>query len=54
MYLLDKKDEGVEVFSELCVKRLIPYIKSINPESTWSCDEYLIRVKDALSKSGYD
>ena len=54
MYLLGKKDEGIEVFSELCAKRLIPYIKSNNSESTWSCDEYLISVKDALSKSGYD
>lgn len=54
MYLLGKKDEGIRIFSDLCVKRLIPYFKSNNPESTWSCNEFLIRVKDALSKSGYD
>jgi len=54
MYLLGNRDEGIKVFSELCANHLIPYIKSQNPESTWSCDEYLIRVKDALLKSGYD
>ncbi len=54
MYLLGKQDEGILVFSELCTNRLTPYIKSHNPDSTWSCDEYLVRVKDALKKSGYD
>jgi hypothetical protein len=54
MYLLEKKDEGIAVFSEQCNNRLLPYIKSQKQNSTWNCEEFLISVKDALSKSGYD
>ncbi len=54
MYLLDKRDEGIEVVSKLCINRLVPYIETQNPESTWSCDDFLIRIQDALSESGYD
>ncbi len=54
MYLLGKQEEGIKVFSELCTSRFIPYVKDINPESTLNCDEFLIRVKNALIESGYD
>ncbi len=54
MYLLGKKEEGNNIFSDQCIKRLAPHIKIQSPQSTWDCGEFLIRVQNALSKSGYD
>jgi hypothetical protein len=54
MYLLDKKDEGIKVFLELCNSRYIPDIKIYNPDSTLNCDDFLIQVQDRLKEYGYD
>lgn len=54
MYLLDKKDEGIKVFLELCKSRYIPYIKIYNPDSTLNCGDFLLRVQDSLKEYGYN
>lgn len=54
MYLLGKQNEGIDVFNELCANHLQPYMLEQNPETTWSCEQFLVTVQDALSKSGYD
>lgn len=54
MYLLGKKEEGIQVFWDKCMQRYIPYLETQNPESTLSCDEFLFRIQEALAKSGYE
>ncbi|MFT3894115.1 MAG: hypothetical protein QM730_20990 [Anaerolineales bacterium] len=53
MYLLGKEDEGVQVFLDLCSKRLEPYIKGQNPEADFSCNELLEQITDAIIKAGF-
>lgn len=54
MYLLSKKDEGIKVFLELCDSRYIPHVKAYNPDSTLSCNVFLLQVQNRLKEYGYD
>lgn len=53
MYMLGKRDEGIEVFIELCNSRFVPYIEEINSDYPLRCDEFLTTVQDALKETGY-
>jgi len=54
MYMLGKRDEGIEVFIELCNSRFVPYIKEINSDYPLRCDEFLTTVQNALKETGYE
>jgi hypothetical protein len=44
MYLLDKSDEGVRVFNEICAT----YVKPAMSNPDWNCDKYLLDVQELI------
>lgn len=53
MYRLGKLDEIKQVYQEACERKLLPFYKGIDPESTFSCDEYFNSVEKEI-KARYE